>query len=138
MANTTYFDVVNVFEATFQERVVIDSTLVKQWFDMSLQEFATEIEPLNFDNDIEQFIYLDKNGNEIALPYLYIMVLGYTIKRYYCERQYDKIVKRTNIIGKDITLNNTDADKKNAKTELDYVNRMINDFYDKLKPTAYI
>lgn len=138
MANTTYFDVVKVFEATFQEKVVIDETLINQWFDMSLQEFAVEIEPLNFDNDIEQFIYLDKNGNEIALPYLYIMVLGYTIKRYYCERQYDKIVKRTNIIGKDITLNNTDADKKNAKTELDYVNRMINDFYDKLKPTAYI
>jgi hypothetical protein len=138
MANTTYFDVVKVFEATFQEKVVIDATLINQWFDMSLQEFAVEIEPLNFDNDIEQFIYLDKNGNEIALPYLYIMILGYTIKRYYCERQYDKIVKRTNIIGKDITLNNTDADKKNAKTELDYVNGMINDFYDKLKPTAYI
>jgi len=138
MANTTYFDVVKVFEATFQEKVVIDATLINQWFDMSLQEFAVEIEPLNFDNDIEQFIYLDKNGNEIALPYLCIMILGYTIKRYYCERQYDKIVKRTNIIGKDITLNNTDADKKNAKTELDYVNGMINDFYDKLKPTAYI
>lgn len=138
MANTTYFDVVNVFEATFQEKVVINSTLVKQWFDMSLQEFATEIEPLIFDNATCQFIYLDKDGNEVVLPYLYIMILGYTIKRYYCERQYDKIIKRTNIIGKDLTLNNTDADKKNAKAELDYVNEMINGFYDKLKPTAYI
>lgn len=128
---------VDVFEATFQDKIILNSLLVNQWFNMARQEFAVEIEPLNFDTERDVFIYLDKDGNEILLPYLYVSILGYTIKKYYCERQYDKIVKRTNIIGKDLTLNNTDADKKNAKAELDYINEIINDFYDKLKPTAY-
>lgn len=128
---------VDIFEATFQDKITLNALLVNQWFNMARQEFAVEIEPLNFDTERDVFIYLDKDGNEIPLPYLYVLILGYTIKKYYCERQYDKIIKRTNIIGKDLTLNNTDADKKNAKTELDYINETINNFYDKLKPTAY-
>ena len=118
---------VNVFEATFQEKFQLNSDLVFQWFSMAVEEFSREIEPLVF----------DKNENLIPLPYLYIQILGYTIKRYYCERQYDRIIKRTNIIGKDLTLNNTSADKAHAKEELDYVDTKIAEFYDKLLPTAY-
>lgn len=129
---------VEVFEATFEAKKIIDSTLVLKWFKMALDEFSAEIEPLNFDYGNNYFIYLDAEGNEIELPHLYTQVLGFTIKRLYCERQYDKIIKRTNIIGKDITINNTDADKKNAKAELDYVDYSIGDFYAKLKPSAYL
>jgi hypothetical protein len=137
MANTTYIDVVTVFEATFQEKKLLSSDLVRKWFDMALEEFSAEIEPLTFSDAEDHFVYLDKDGNEVLLPNLYTSIIGYTIKKYYCERQYDKVVKRTNILGNDLKLNNTDADKKNAKAELDYVNEKISDFYDKLKPTAY-
>lgn len=134
---TTYKDVVDVFEATFQEKSQLNSDLVFQWFSMAVEEFSREIEPLVFDKDTDSFLYYDKNENLIPLPYLYIQILGYTIKRYYCERQYDRIIKRTNIIGKDLTLNNTSADKAHAKEELDYVDTKIAEFYDKLLPTAY-
>lgn len=137
IASTTYQDVVNVFEATFQEKYQLDSSLVLQWFNMAIEEFSREIEPLVFDTTINSFLYYDKDGNVIPLPYLYIQILGYTIKRYYCERQYDRIIKRTNIIGKDLTLNNTSADKAHAKEELDYVDIKISEFYNKLLPTAY-
>lgn len=137
IASTTYQDVVNVFEATFQEKYQLDSSLVLQWFNMAIEEFSREIEPLVFDTTINSFLYYDKDGNIIPLPYLYIQILGYTIKRYYCERQYDRIIKRTNIIGKDLTLNNTSADKAHAKEELDYVDIKISEFYNKLLPTAY-
>ena len=137
IASTTYQDVVNVFEATFQEKYQLDSSLVLQWFNMAIEEFSREIEPLVFDTTINSFLYYDKDGNIIPLPYLYIQILGYTIKRYYCERQYDRIIKRTNIIGKDLTLNNTSADKAHAKEELDYVDTKISEFYNKLLPTAY-
>ena len=137
IASTTYQDVVNVFEATFQEKYQLDSSLVLQWFNMAIEEFSREIEPLVFDTTIDSFLYYDKDGNIIPLPYLYIQILGYTIKRYYCERQYDRIIKRTNIIGKDLTLNNTSADKAHAKEELDYVDTKISEFYNKLLPTAY-
>lgn len=137
IASTTYQDVVNVFEATFQEKYQLDSSLVLQWFNMAIEEFSREIEPLVFDATIDSFLYYDKDGNIIPLPYLYIQILGYIIKRYYCERQYDRIIKRTNIIGKDLTLNNTSADKAHAKEELDYVDTKISEFYNKLLPTAY-
>ena len=137
IANTTYQDVVDVFEATFQEKYQLDSSLVLQWFNMAIEEFSREIEPLVFDTTINSFLYYDKDGNVIPLPYLYIQILGYTIKRYYCERQYDRIIKRTNIIGKDLTLNNTSADKAHAKEELDYIDTKISEFYNKLLPTAY-
>ena len=137
IASTTYQDVVNVFEATFQEKYQLDSSLVLQWFNMAIEEFSREIEPLVFDTTINSFLYYDKDGNVIPLPYLYIQILGYIIKRYYCERQYDRIIKRTNIIGKDLTLNNTSADKAHAKEELDYVDTKISEFYNKLLPTAY-
>nr|DAW18996.1 MAG TPA: hypothetical protein [Caudoviricetes sp.] len=104
---------------------------------MAIEEFSKEIEPLLFDDSTKSFLYYDEDGKLISLPYLYIQILGYTIKRYYCERQYDRIIKRTNIIGKDLTLNNTSADKAHAKEELDYVDTKIAEFYDKLLPTAY-
>lgn len=134
---TTYKDVVDVFEATFQEKYQLNDELVLQWFKMAIEEFSREIEPLFFDDSTKSFLYYDENENIISLPYLYIQILGYTIKRYYCERQYDRIIKRTNIIGKDLTLNNTSADKAHAKEELDYVDAKIAEFYDKLLPTAY-
>lgn len=134
---TTYKDVVDVFEATFQEKYQLNDELILQWFKMAIEEFSKEIEPLLFDDSTKSFLYYDEDGKLILLPYLYIQILGYTIKRYYCERQYDRIIKRTNIIGKDLTLNNTSADKAHAKEELDYVDTKIAEFYDKLLPTAY-
>ena len=134
---TTYKDVVDVFEATFQEKYQLNDELILQWFKMAIEEFSKEIEPLLFDDSTKSFLYYDEDGKLISLPYLYIQILGYTIKRYYCERQYDRIIKRTNIIGKDLTLNNTSADKAHAKEELDYVDTKIAEFYDKLLPTAY-
>lgn len=136
MGYTTKKDVVEVFESTFTERKPIDYTLVDQWFQMAIEEFSVEIEPLNYDESQDKFLYYDKENNLILLPRTFTLILGYTIKKYYCERQYDKIVKRTNIIGKDLKLNNTDADKKNARAELDYVNEKIFHYYQKLKPTA--
>lgn len=141
MAYTTMYDVVTVFESTFQDRRTIDESLVEKWFKMAIDEFSIEIEPLKYDFDDDIFLYYSKEDtskeNVIRLPHLYINILGYTIKKYYCEREYDKVVKRTNIIGKDLTLNNTDADKKNQKAELDYINEKLYQYYNKLKPTAY-
>lgn len=136
MAFTNKDDVIRVFESTFKERVVIDDSLVFQWFLMAIDEFSVEIEPLNYDESQDKFLYYDKENNLILLPRTFTLILGYTIKKYYCERQYDKIVKTSNIIGKDLKLNNTDADKKNARAELDYVNERIFYYFQKLKPTA--
>lgn len=141
MAFTTKQDVILVFESTFQDKTVLPDSLILQWFKMAVCEFSVEIEPLKYDYEDDKFLYYEKDNNGesiiIELPDLYSITLGYLIKKYYCEREYEKALKRTNIIGKDITINNTKADKDHFKSDLDYVNAKVNECYDKLKNTAY-
>lgn len=133
---TTYDDVVSVFESTFMEKVTLSDDLVFQWFKMAMGEFSTQIKPLYFNK--EKMLFTDKIGEyEIDLDQTVVNILGYTIKRYYLERQYDKIVKRSNIVSKDLSVNNSEGDKRQAKVELDWVNFKIVDFYEQLKQTAY-
>lgn len=132
---TTYQNVVDVFESTFTEKVALNDYLVKQWFKMAIGEFSIQIEPIYYDENEE--IFVDADGNDTILNQTIVNILGYTIKRYYCEREYNKIVKRSNIITKDLSINNSEGDKRQAKTEIDWVNFKIIDFYEQLKPTAY-
>lgn len=133
---TTYDDVVSVFESTFMEKVTLSDDLVFQWFKMAMGEFSTQIKPLYFNK--EKMLFTDKAGEyELDLDQTVVNILGYTIKRYYLERQYDKIVKRSNIVSKDLSVNNSEGDKRQAKVELDWVNFKIVDFYEQLKQTAY-
>ena len=133
---TTYDDVVSVFESTFMEKVTLSDDLVFQWFKMALGEFSIQIKPLYFNK--EKMLFTDKAGEyELDLDQTVVNILGYTIKRYYLERQYDKIVKRSNIVSKDLSVNNSEGDKRQAKVELDWVNFKIVDFYEQLKKTAY-
>lgn len=132
---TTYEDVVAVFESTFLEKVALSDDLVFQWFKMACGEFSTQISQLYFNN--EKRIFTDIDGNNIVLNQIVVNILGYTIKRFYCERQYSKIVKRSNIISKDLSINNSEGDKRQAKVEIDWVNFKIVDLYEQLKDTAY-
>lgn len=132
---TTYQNVVDVFESTFTEKVALNDYLVKQWFKMAIGEFSIQIEPIYYDENEE--IFVDADGSGTILNQTIVNILGYTIKRYYCEREYNKIVKRSNIITKDLSINNSEGDKRQAKNEIDWVNFKIVDFYEQLKPTAY-
>lgn len=132
---TTYQNVVDVFESTFTEKVALNDDLIKQWFKMAVGEFSIQIEPIYYDENEE--IFVDADGDGTILNQTIVNILGYTIKRYYCEREYNKIVKRSNIITKDLSINNSEGDKRQAKTEIDWVNFKIIDFYEQLKPTAY-
>lgn len=132
---TTYEDVVAVFESTFLEMVALSDDLVFQWFKMACGEFSTQISQLYFNN--EKRIFTDIDGNDIVLNQIVVNILGYTIKRFYCERQYSKIVKRSNIVSKDLSINNSEGDKRQAKVEIDWVNFKIVDLYEQLKDTAY-
>ena len=132
---TTYEDVVAVFESTFLERVALSDDLVFQWFNMAGGEFSTQSSQLYFNN--EKKISTDIDGNDIVLNQIVVNILGYTIKSFYCERQYSKIVKRSNIVSKDLSINNSEGDKRQAKVEIDWVNFKIVDLYEQLKDTAY-
>ena len=126
---TSIQDVRNVFDAIFVDEQIVGDGIFEQWFKMAVGEYSREIEPLEYDNISGEF--------NVDLPQDVITLLGFITKRFYCERKYNKIIKKNNIIAKDITLNATDSSKARAKEELDYVNLTIKESFSKLKTSAY-
>lgn len=113
----------------FVDDQIVGDGIFEQWFKMAVGEYSREIEQLNYNNESQTF--------DVDLPQDVITLLGFITKRFYCERKYNKIIKKNNIIAKDITLNATDSSKARAKEELDYVNLTIKEMFSKLKTSAY-
>ena len=130
MANTTYQEVVDSFESTFQNKYVLAEGLVKQWFLDSVAEFSLELENLNFDTTTNTF--------DRVLPRWIIVSLGLMMKVKYCIREISRVNKLNNIIGKDISFNGNGDTKKYTKEELDSELTRLNKLLDNQKPTAYV
>lgn len=130
MANTTYQEVVDSFESTFQNKYVLAEGLVKQWFLDSVAEFSLELENLNFDTTTNTF--------DVILPRWIVVSLGLMMKVKYCIREISRVNKLNNIIGKDISLNGNGDTKKYTKDELDSELARLNKLLDNQKPTAYV
>lgn len=126
---TSIQEVRDVFDASFTDTQIVGDGIFKQWFKMAIGEYSREIEPIRYNDETATF--------DVDLPQDAITLLGFIVKRFYCERTYNKIIKKNNIIAKDITLNATDSSKARAKEELDYVNLTIKEMFSKLKPSAY-
>jgi len=130
MANTTYQEVIDSFESTFQNKYVLAEGLVKQWFLDSVAEFSLELENLNFDTTTNTF--------DRVLPRWIIVSLGLMMKVKYCIREISRVNKLNNIIGKDISFNGNGDTKKYTKEELDSELTRLNKLLDNQKPTAYV
>lgn len=126
---TSIQEVRDVFDASFTDTQIVGDGIFKQWVKMAIGEYSREIEPIRYNDETATF--------DVDLPQDAITLLGFIVKRFYCERKYNKIIKKNNIIAKDITLNATDSSKARAKEELDYVNLTIKEMFSKLKPSAY-
>ena len=126
---TSIQDVRDVFDAIFTDEQIVGDGIFEQWFKMAVGEYSREIEPIKYNSESGTF--------DVELPQYVITLLGLIVKRFYCERKYNKIIKKNNIIAKDITLNATDSSKARAKEELDYVNLTIKELFSKLKTSAY-
>jgi len=130
MANTTYQEVIDSFESTFQNKYVLADGLIKQWFLDSVAEFSLEIENLNFDTVTNTF--------DVILPRWIVVSLGLMMKVKYCIREISRVNKLNNIIGKDISFNGNGDTKKYTKEELDSELARLNKLLDNQKPTAYV
>lgn len=130
MANTTYQEVIDSFESTFQNKYVLAEGLLKQWFLDSVAEFSLELENLNFDTVTNTF--------DVILPRWIVVSLGLMMKVKYCIREISRVNKLNNIIGKDISFNGNGDTKKYTKEELDSELARLNKLLDNQKPTAYV
>lgn len=126
---TTFHDVIESFESSFADKKEIPESLIKMWLIKSIGDYGVEINPLNYDEDLEEF---DSELDRYTIDTLALM-----IKIKYIEREYNKNVKIASVVGKDISINGTNGLQKYTKDDLEKSKQDLIERLDNLKPTAY-
>lgn len=128
--NTTASDVLKYFESSFMDKHALPKQLEIVWLEKAIGRFSTELDPLVYDSEIEEF--------DCKLDSYVIDTLAQMMKKFYQERELSKVNKRISIVGKDLSLDASGNSKKYTKEELDYVNTEVIEMVENQKPSAYI
>ena len=126
---STYEDVLNSFHSSFQDKVLIPESLEREWFLKAVGKYSYEIDPLNFDEELLEFV--------VRLDRYVIDTLGSMMKKYYQQRELSKVNKRISIVGKDLSVNSGMSSSKYAENELTQVTNEVDEMLFKQTPTAY-
>ena len=130
MSNTTANDVIQSFESSFVDKKVLPETLEMEWLRKAVGRFSIELDPLNFDDEINEF--------DCKLDRYVIDTLAAFMKQMYMERQWSLVNKRVSIVGKDLSVGASDNSKKYTQEELGYAESQSIDMIENQKPTAYV
>ena len=130
MANTLATEVIESFEATFQDKCVIPEDLELMWLKKAVAAFSIEIEDLPYDPDEEEF--------GVELDQYTIDTLAQVMRVYYQEREVSKVNKRVGIVSKDISINSGGHDKTAARNELEHHVSEALQMFNNQKETAYV
>ena len=129
MKKTTASDVIESFESSFMDKQEIPRSLEMMWFKKAVAFYGTEIDPLEYDYELDEF-YSPINRYTID-------ILATMMKVYYLERQYDRMNKVASIVGKDLSVNAGMSLSKYSGEELERVRSELTYMLDNLKPPAY-
>jgi len=129
VANTTYENVLSSYQSVFMDKYPIPEGLEFQWFLDANAEYALEIKDLEFDEELMEY--------PTQLPQKVVLTLASIMKSKYSEREFSRVNKLNNIIGKDISLNGMGDSKRFAERELEIKRSQIADLINKQKTTAY-
>lgn len=127
---TTAQDVIDFFESSFADKQVIPFDLELIWLRKAVSRYSLELDPLVFDNTLEQF--------GCVLNDIIISTLASFMKELYQERQVSKVNKRISIVGKDLSVGASDNSKKYTEDEYNLTQEISRDFIKNQKPTAFI
>lgn len=130
MYNTTASDVIEFFESTFADKHVIPESLELVWLKKAIGRYSTELDPLNFDNELLQF--------DIRLDTYIIDTLAVFMKEYYQERQTSLVNKRVSIVTKGLSIDGSNGAKTAEETHLKYVESKAREMVGNQMPTALI
>ncbi|WP_063565471.1 hypothetical protein [Paenibacillus sp. O199] len=126
---TTYQDILNSFYSRFQSTKLLPEGLVKEFFNQALGDFEIDLYPLGWNIESQEF-------DEI-LERSIINLLGRLMYASYLSREVDRIVKLTNIVGKDISLTGMGDSKRFSMMKLAEEESKINEMKSKLKTSSY-
>lgn len=129
MDNTTASEVIDSFESSFADRQEIPFALEKVWLSKAIARYSTELDELNFDDDLLEF--------DCKLDRYVIDTLAAFMKQYYQERQVSLVNKRVSIVGKDLSIDGSNGTKTAEKAHLSYVEAQAIGMVENQKPTAY-
>ena len=127
--NTNIQDIITVFESRYVETSGLPEGLVNCWAEMAVGVYEREVNDLKYDSCSKTF--------KTAIPFGTIDTLAYIMKMFYLEREFDRVNKKINIIGKDLSLNDTGTAKKMTLAELEYVKNQVHLLLDQSKTSAY-
>ena len=127
---TTADEVIDFFESSFADKQVIPLELELIWLRRAISRYSMELDPLNFDSKILCF--------DAKLDDGVISTLSTFMKEYYQERQVSKVNKRVSIVGKDLSIDGSNATKTSEKAHLEYVAEQSRELVENQKPTAFI
>lgn len=127
---TTADEVVDFFESSFADKQVIPLELELIWLRRAISRYSMELDPLNFDSKILCF--------DAKLDDGVISTLSAFMKEYYQARQVSKVNKRVSIVGKDLSIDGSNATKTSEKAHLEYVAEQSRELVENQKPTAFI
>lgn len=100
------------------------------WLRRAISRYSMELDQLNFDSEMSCF--------DIKLDDGVISTLSAFMKEYYQERQVSKVNKRISIVGKDLSIDGSNATKTSEKAHLEYVAEQSRELVENQKPTAFI
>lgn len=130
MKNTCADEVIASFESSFTDKHVIPDSLEFQWLKRAIGKYSLELDHLNYDDEIMMF--------DCKLEQYVIDTLAAFMKQFYQERQVSLVNKRIRIVGKDISVGESDNSKKYTEDELTYSKNEASQMVNFQKPTALL
>jgi hypothetical protein len=127
---TSAQDVIQSFEASFQDKREIPEALEMEWLNKAVGRYSVELEPLEYDDELGEF--------STKLDRYIIDTLAAFMKQSYQERELSKVNKRVSIVGKDISINSGGHLSTAARNELLYDESKSSEMIANQKATAYV
>lgn len=129
MSNTFANEVIQSFESSFVDKKVLPESLEMEWLKKAIGRFSIELDPLNFDVELNEF--------DCQLDRYVIDTLAMFMMQSYQERQVSLANKRVSIVGKDLSIDGSNGAKTAEKAHLEYIREKASDMVENQKPTAY-
>lgn len=127
--NTTAREVIESFESSFKDKVVIPDALELLWLKKAVGRYSVELDPLKYNSELLEF--------DSSLDQYVIDTLAAFMKQYYQEREVSRVNKQISIVGKDISIDGGGHTKTAVKSELEYCDEKSSLMIANQKPTAY-
>lgn len=129
MKKTTASDVIESFESSLKDKKEIPLSLEMMWFEKALALYGAEIDPLDYDSELDMFLS--------PVSRYTVDILALMMKLFYQQMELSRVDKISSIVSKDISVNGTNGLQKYTHEEYEKIKSELIHMLNNMKPTAY-